>query len=79
MEGIRHLYPQLGQFLALLHTFSLERCDAFVGDLAVGVVGPSSHVVDLLGQLFTDGVDAAVVIIAHVGTMLPLAGTRAGF
>jgi hypothetical protein len=75
-EEIGHLHPQLGQFLALLHTFSLECCNAFAGDNAVGVVGPG-HVVDLISQFLADGVDAVVVIVAHIGAMGPLAGACA--
>ena len=76
-EEIGHLHPQLGQFLRLMNSFGPEHCHAFTGDLAVGVVC-SGHNVDLLGQLLTDGVDAITIIIAHIGIMVPLAGTRVG-
>ena len=71
-EEIDHLRPQLGQFLCLVDSFSLERYHAFTGDLAVGAVSPS-HTVDLLGHFFDDGVDAIIIIIAYVGAMVSLA------
>ena len=48
----------------MLDAFSLEGCNAFAGDNAVGVVSPG-HIIDHLGHLLADGADAVVVIIAH--------------
>ena len=60
-EEICHLHPQLGQFLTLLDSFSPERCYSFTGDNTDDVVRPD-HIVDLLGQLLANGVDAVVIL-----------------